>query len=184
MGGLLGQSGANASSVATMSKLQQLYNYGVQQQVSPYVSGLNQRIEDRATNSQSMYRPVNDWGQYTTAMITQPAEYQLGEQIKILQHTNERFSSGRFAREAGAMQSTNDSIMSALGQKTNEERQAQMLAEESGLARQQNYSNMLTGMIAAPMQKKTQQSTTYTDNGLIGGIGGIGGIIGQQKGGG
>lgn len=184
MGGLLGQASSASSSMATMSKAQMLYNYGLSMQVQPYMQGLNQRIEDRANQAQSTYQAAPDWNRFVQNTMVAPAQAQLDEQIKGLQHTNERFSSGRFAREASAQQAMNDSLLNQLSTAVNEERAAQMTAEEAALARQQQYKNMLTGMIVAPVRVKTQQSSTYTDNGLIGGIGGIGRIIGQQKGGG
>lgn len=165
-----------------MSKAQMIYNYMLAQKVAPYRQSNLDRISAGAETAQSSYNPMADWGNYANNAIINPVKFQLEEQLKDLKHSNEFFSSGRFAREAGAEQAANTSIMEQLTAKTNEENSAAMSAQEAALERRGKYQDLMTNLIAGPVSKPTQDTVSWTDNGLFGAIGGIGGMLRSAKG--
>lgn len=109
--------------------------------------------------------------------IINPSNLMLSQKITNLQHSNERFSGGRLAREEGARYDTAIQQQMGIADMINSERQLELQGNEQAYARMMTANQALGQGLLSPLSFNAKQN--YIQPTQIGNfIGGVGQAIG------
>lgn len=152
-------------SMSTLNELQQLYLLKQTAAMRPYLNQTVNKMSDMGGSVVSSYRPVANWNNYVNDRYVAPANYELGETLKNIQHSNERFSFGRNVREAQARVATDSKINQLIAADVAQERQNQMSGQEQGYMRQLQALAAFGNASQTPLSVQGQEN--YVKQGLF-----------------
>lgn len=151
--------GMSAGRMSTYNPIQQLYQMSLASDISRVMPSTYSKMNELGQSAESAYKPP-DFDKYVKQAYVDPIQYQMNEGIKDLQHSSERFSMGRQAREAALMSESNNKINNLIGNAMMSYRNKTVSGLNNAYGNQLNYLMLMNNALGSPLDRPSQENVT------------------------